>query len=115
MRLLNHEQANELFSDYWERELSAEEQAALEEHLSGCVVCRREYEEFKQAMSAVSGLHKLAAPPDFADAVGKKIRRRSRGRFFGPRRLAERIPWEQFSLLMLAILLAIYIVLGLPR
>jgi len=43
------------------------------------------------------------------------IRNGSRGRFFSPRKMAERIPYELFSLVMLGLILAIYIVLQLSH
>jgi hypothetical protein len=111
MSLVDHAQATELFSAYWERELGDAEKGALEEHLRSCVVCRREFQEFEKTVSAVGSLHKMVAPPDFAEAVRGKINKRSKGRFFNPRRLAERIPYEVFSLVMLGLILAIYVVL----
>jgi hypothetical protein len=79
------------------------------------VVCRREFQTFEKTVGAVGGLHKMVAPPDFAAGVRERIRRRSNGRFFGPRRLAERLPYELFSLVMLGLILAIYVVLQLVQ
>ena len=104
MCLVDHAQATELFSAYWERELGETEKGALEEHLRTCVVCRREFQSFEQTVNSVGSLHKMVAPPDFAEAVRTKIRKRSRGRFFSPRKLAERIPYELFSLVMLGLI-----------
>ncbi len=115
MRAVNHDQATELFSAYWDDELPSAEVRALEEHLQSCVVCRREYESFEKAVGALGSLHKMTAPPDFASGVNGRIRARSKGRFFAPRRLAERIPYELFSLVMLGLLLAIYVVLQLAH
>ena len=48
------------------------------------------------------------APHGFVQGVEKRIRKRSRGRFFqslgAPRRGLQRIPYEMFSVVMLAIL-----------
>jgi anti-sigma factor RsiW len=115
MGSVDHARATELFSAYWDRDLGQTEREALEEHLKSCVVCRREYQSFEQALGAVGQLHKLLAPPDFASAVQTRIRKRSHGRFFTPRRMAERIPYEVFSLVMLGLILAIYIVLQLAQ
>jgi hypothetical protein len=57
----------------------------------------------------------MVAPPDFAAGVHGRIRKRSKGRFFTPRKMAERIPYEIFSLVMLGLLLAIYVVLQLTH
>jgi anti-sigma factor RsiW len=115
MLLVDHGQATELFSAYWDRELGDEEKLALEEHLRSCVVCRREFQSFEQTVNAVGSMHKMVAPADFADGVRTKIRKKSRGRFFNPKKMAERIPYELFSLLMLGLILAIYVVLQLTH
>src|SRR5258706_9879528 len=113
MEAVDHTQSTELFSAYWDEELGTEQKGALEEHLKSCVVCRREFQEFEKAVDAVGSLDKMVAPPDFSDAVRTRIRKRSRGRFFNPKKLAERIPYEMFSLVMLGLILAIYVVLQL--
>lgn len=115
MGIVDHAQATELFSAYWDQELRPEELGALEEHLKSCVVCRREYQVFKKTLGAVATLDKQVAPPGFTEAVSAKIRKRSHGRFFTPRRIAERIPYELFSLVMLGLILAIYVVLQLTQ
>jgi anti-sigma factor RsiW len=112
---LDHARATELFSAYWDEDLPAADASALEEHLKSCVVCRREYQTFERTVGAVGQLHPMMAPPDFAESVRARIRKRSRGRFFSPRKLAERIPYELFSLVMLGLILAIYIVLQLSH
>jgi len=112
---LDHARATELFSAYWDEELPKEDLSALEEHLKSCVVCRREYQTFEKTVGAVGQLHSMMAPPDFAEGVRARIRKRSRGRFFSPRKMAERIPYELFSLVMLGLILAIYIVLQLSH
>ena len=115
MGFVDHAQATELFSAYWDQELGPQERATLEEHLTSCVVCRRDYQTFKKALGAVGTLDKQLAPPDFADAVRSRIRKRSHGRFFTPRRMVERIPYELFSLVMLGLILAIYVVIQLSQ
>ncbi|MDB4967868.1 MAG: putative transrane anti-sigma factor [Myxococcales bacterium] len=112
---VDHARATELFSAYWDEDLAPADLSALEEHLKSCVVCRREYQTFKKTVGAVGGLDRVMAPPDFAEEVRARIRKRSRGRFFSPRKMAERIPYELFSLVMLGLILAIYIVLQLSH
>ena len=112
---VDHAQATELFSAYWDQELRPEELSALEEHLKSCVVCRREYQVFQKTLGAVGTLDKALAPPSFAEAVRTRIRKRSHGRFFTPRRMVERIPYELFSLVMLGLILAIYVVIQLSQ
>ena len=112
---MEHARATELFSAYLDRELGAEEIRALEEHLAACEACRAEYETFAKAVSALGAMHKMAAPTQFTDGVRGEIRRRSKGRFFGPRRLAGRFPYEIFSLVMLGVILAVYMLLEVTR
>lgn len=54
-----------------------------------------------------------SAPVDLTRTVPELIRRRSRGRFFGPKPLSERLPFEWLSLAMLLFLAVIYAVLKL--
>lgn len=60
---------------------------------------------------------KVVAPPDLAARVPALIERRSAGRFFGPRRLpqrlASRLPLEWVSMTMLALLALVYALLRL--
>jgi hypothetical protein len=112
---VDHARATELFSAYWDEDLGPGDLGALEEHLKSCVVCRREYETFQKTVGALGTLHRFTAPPDFAEGVHSRIRKRSKGRFFTPRKMAERIPYEVFSLLMLGLILAIYVVLQLAQ
>jgi anti-sigma factor RsiW len=115
MRTVDHVQAEELFSSYWDEELDPETQRALEEHLETCVVCRREYQAFETTLRSVEGLHRMSAPPHLTEGVKDRIRKRSKGRFFAPRKLAERVPYEIVSLLMLGLLLAVYVALQLAQ
>ena len=107
---MDHAQVLELLTDYWDRTLDPRTTSELEEHLAACGSCRREYAAFETALRAVGSLHRMTAPADFAERVQKTIRKRSRGRFFAGRgSLLQRIPYELFSLLLLAVLLALYL------
>jgi hypothetical protein len=63
------------------------------------------------ARQLLAGLNKVSAPPDLASRVPELIQRRSAGRFFAKRRLADRLPLEWLSLVMLALLALIYAIL----
>jgi len=115
MAIVDHAQATELFSSYWDEELGADETARLEEHLRSCVVCRREYQAFEQALSAAGALPREVAPPGFVAGVVKRVHKRSRGRFFARRGMLDRVPYELFSLVMLGLILAIYVILQLSQ
>ena len=56
------------------------EAAAVEEHLRGCTSCAEALAAVKETVSALSGLHKVPAPPNFDREVAETIRRRSGGR-----------------------------------
>ena len=80
---MDHAQATELFSSYWDRELEPGETARLEEHLHSCVVCRREYQAsigntLDFTVLFLAGEHFLSAalvtdPAIFDYAADKKI------------------------------------------
>jgi anti-sigma factor RsiW len=85
---MERDRARELFSRYRDDDLPAGERAALEAFLGQDPGCRREWEEFQRTLDEVSGLHLLQPPAGFVAAVEQKIRKRSRGRFFGEQRPA---------------------------
>lgn len=106
---MDHSEASELFSAYRDKELAPEKAKALEEHLGSCVTCRRDFEKFERAVEGVRNLPPVDAPPQFAAGVVRRLRQRSGGRLFQPRRLSDRVPFELLSLVMLALVLAIYL------
>src|SRR6185312_1867334 len=93
---LDHTRATELFSAYWDEDLSAADLSALEEHLKSCVVCRREYQTFERTVGAVGQLHPMMAPPDFAESVRTRIRKRSRGPSSAPENWPNESPTSSF-------------------
>jgi anti-sigma factor RsiW len=99
------------FSDYHDGTLPPERRAALEAHLAAHAECREEYDRFKEAVSALSGLRKSRAPRDLSDRVADTIHRRSAGRFFGRRAFGDRIPYQLFAGIGLVLLVALYLVL----
>jgi anti-sigma factor RsiW len=100
---MEHEQVKEAFSDYYDRTLPAAQARAVEEHLGGCPSCRTEYDTFKDAVGALSGLHKMAAPGDLEQRVEDRIHKRSAGRFFGRKAFGDRVPFEAIALAGLAL------------
>jgi len=108
---MDHQAAQELFSDYLEGELSPREREELSAHLQECEACREELEDLKKTMRSLSGLKALPPPAGFASKVQQKIRKRSRGRFFTPERLLMRIPFEWISFIIIMIMLAMYLLM----
>ena len=103
-----HEEIEGKLSDYVEGSLPPNEAAAVEEHLRGCAACTEALAAVKETVSALSGLHKIPAPPDFEREVAETIRRRSGGRFFGRRAFGDRVPLELLAILALGLGLALY-------
>lgn len=108
---MNHEQATELFSAYWDRELVGDEHAALEEHLSSCIVCRREYQNFEKTVGLLRSTGRVAAPRGFADKLKKRGKKRG-ARIGAWQNALTRTPYEIISLIMLIAMLAVYVVLS---
>jgi len=110
MTVMDREEARELFSAYRDGDLSVEELNALEGFLERDEECRQEYERFCRAIDSLSLLQKQAAPPNFVEKVQTRIRRRSGGKLFAPGRgvMVTRVPYELFSLVLILILLAVY-------
>ncbi len=101
------------FSEHYERSLPEARARELEAHLAGCARCRAEYERFQSTMGALSGLGRVAAPPDFDDQVAATIHRRSAGRFFGRRAFGDRVPFELIALVALvAVVVAYFLIRG---
>jgi anti-sigma factor RsiW len=71
-----HEAFEADFSDYYDRALPAARVRELDEHLAGCERCRAEYARFREAVGAVSGLGRVAAPQDFSARVAETIHQR---------------------------------------
>ena len=99
------------FSDHYEGGLTPERRRAVDDHLASCERCRAEYARFREAVEAVSGLGRAAAPKDFSGRVADTIHRRSAGRFFGRRALGDRVPFELIAGIALVALLVAYLVL----
>ncbi len=66
----------ERMTAYLDAELPAEEAAAFEAQLADDPEARSELEQLRKVMSLVQGLPDVQAPPDFAEKVAKRVRRR---------------------------------------
>ena len=107
---MDREQAQELFSAYREGELSAEQGAAFESLLAADEQVRADYTLFCRALESLELLRQEPAPEDFVEKVQGRMRRRSGGKLFAARRGAfwTRVPYEFFSLILILIILAVY-------
>lgn len=103
-----HPEIEAALSDYYEGTLDDAQKQEIETHLAGCEPCRAAYEELQETVAALSGLHKMSAPPSFEDEVQETIRRRSAGRFFGRKAFGDRVPFELLAILALVLGLVIF-------
>jgi anti-sigma factor RsiW len=99
------------FSDYHDGSLSAEKRAAFEARLAADAAWRAEWEKFKEALSALSGLHRMAAPQKFEEEVAQTIHRRSGGRFFGRKAFGDRVPFELIAVVALLLGVATFVLM----
>lgn len=104
---MDRESARELFSDYLEGTLAADQRAQLEAYLEGNVQAQLELEGLRQTLASLSSLRPPTAPTGFSRKVERRIRLRSRGRFFSDRLLV-RLPFEWFSFVIIMLLLTLY-------
>jgi anti-sigma factor RsiW len=66
----------ELMTAYLDAELPADEAAAFEARLAEDPETAAEVEQLRRIMSLVQGLPEVQAPPDFAEKVARRVRRR---------------------------------------
>ena len=104
-----HEELEAQFSDYYDGELAEADAARLKEHLASCDDCRAAYDEFRNTVEAISGLSKLSAPTGFEKDVESTIEKRSAGRFFGDRKLTDRLPLTIIAVVAILIGLGVYL------
>ena len=105
-----HGRAQAAFSSYLDGELPDEDRRFVDGHLSVCIQCRTELNRLRSTVQSLGGL-RARAPGSFLLDIQNQIHQRSRGRFFGGRRLLfGRIPFEWVSLAMIVAMLVYYIV-----
>jgi anti-sigma factor RsiW len=106
---MDHEHAQEQFSDFLDGTLVERDRSALEQHLAACIPCRTELESFRRAVGSLGKL-KQTVPENLLSGIHAQINRRSRGRFFGKRwKLFGRIPFEWVSLATIIAMLIYYL------
>ena len=66
----------DLMTAYLDAELPADEAAAFEARLAEDPEARAEVEQLRLVMSLVQALPEIQAPPDFAEKVARRVRRR---------------------------------------
>ena len=108
---VDHASFEKDFSDLHDGALAVERAREVESHIAGCQRCREEYERLEKALGALSGLHRLAAPPDFSSGVADTIHRRSAGRFFGRKAFGDRVPFELLAVIGLVLAIGLILLL----
>ena len=106
-----HPEYEDKFSEYLEKTLPEGEEQELASHLGECEACQASYQAFESAVSALSDLHKMSAPPDLGSEVEETIHRRSAGRFFGRKAFGDRVPFELLAIIALIVGLAVFVLL----
>jgi anti-sigma factor RsiW len=105
-----HARAQAAFSAYLDGELPEAERRLVDEHLAICIQCRTELTRLRSAVAQLGGLRERA-PRSFLADIQNQIHTRSKGRFFGRRRLLfGRVPFEWVSLAMIVAMLVYYII-----
>jgi predicted anti-sigma-YlaC factor YlaD len=98
------------FSAYLDGEMAGNDRRVVDEHLAICIQCRTELTRLRAAVQQLGAMRERA-PQSFLADIQKQIHTRSKGRFFGRRRLLfGRIPFERVSLAMIDAMLVYYIV-----
>ncbi|HET7502202.1 MAG TPA: hypothetical protein VFK02_14390 [Kofleriaceae bacterium] len=94
-------------SDYLDGALAGPERAEVAARIDRDPAWKRAHDELTETRKHLSGLRKAHAPSSFVEDVAETIHRRSAGRFFGRRRLGDRVPFGALLVVALAGLLAI--------
>jgi hypothetical protein len=99
-------EARELFSAAYDTELDAAAQQAFAAALAADPVLAAEYEEFRTLLRAAAEEPEPAAAPDLLPGVQRRLRARSRGRYYGDR-FAERAGLGARSPLIVAVVMLV--------
>ncbi len=108
---MDHEAIQDLFSEYMEGELSEEKAHEVEAHLEECDECREMFELCKDSVDSLRSLSKVDPPKDLEQKIKKRIRARSRGKFFSAtshEHVVHRVPFELISLILILIAMALF-------
>jgi len=72
------ERVRDRFSSFWEKELTPVEKKTVEEHLSSCPACQREFEQFEKTMRWLQSAGEVEVPDEFLSGLLKKMEERKR-------------------------------------
>jgi hypothetical protein len=72
------EKVRDRFSSLWEKELTPIERKIVNEHLSSCPACQREFEQFEKTMRWLHSAGEVEVPDEFLPELHKKMEERKR-------------------------------------
>jgi hypothetical protein len=72
------EKVRDRFSSLWEKELTPIEKKIVNEHLSSCPACQREFEQFEKTMRWLHSVGEVEVPDEFLPELHKKMEERKR-------------------------------------
>lgn len=105
-----------LFVAYLEGDLESDRRENFERDLESDDALREEFESFSHVVEATQSIPIEFAPDDFVDGVQRRIRARSRGRFFSDNFLySRRMPYEAIAVVMIAVMAAAWLLMGTPK
>jgi hypothetical protein len=118
--MISHEDAVGLLDAWKEGELEAAEAAEVEAHVSSCDRCRAVEEALGGGLKKIMAAEPVGQPaPELLPGVQRKLRLRSKGRFYGDnreegRRAVGPSPWPLAvaSIMVLLALAIAYVALG---
>jgi len=108
--MMDHEAVRDLLSEYVDGDLPYDRAREVGEHLESCAECRAHLERYQESLRHLRSLPRAEPPGDLEQKIKKRIRARSRGRFFGESTQPQvllRVPFELISLLLILFALAL--------
>ena len=101
---------DERLSDWVDARMEERERTSFAKEVSENPALAAEVERFEQTIEVLRRMPRPNAPDDFLSAVQSRIRRRSRGRWFGFEDAKTRFPYEAaFNIVLIGILFALYL------
>ncbi|MFB6352339.1 MAG: anti-sigma factor [Bradymonadaceae bacterium] len=104
-----------LFNAYLEGELPEDEREEFDQRLDEDPEFRDAYGEYAEVVDGVQNLPYEFAPEGFSKRLQRRMRLRSRGRFFGDNLLyQQRTPYEAIAVVMIVVMASTYFFMGVP-
>ena len=99
-----HEQIQELFSEYVEETLAAEQRRQVDAHLGQCASCQKALRALVHALQSVQALPKVKAPRGFAKRLHKRLQ--LTGLYRRRRQAQHRLALPHLAVLAIVLMLA---------